>query len=438
MSDIENPGNVVPTSSSLPESSSRQAVGVQPTESARAVRNQRDELEAILDSVPAYIWYKDSRNRILRANRLAAESMNVTAADLEGRSTYDLYPEEAEHYYQDDLEVIRTGQPKLGIIERLRVGDRKIWVSTDKVPYRDAAGEIIGVIVFAVDITERVLAEQALRQAHDELEQRVRTRTAELERLASELRAEIGERKRIQENLRHKDAEIEHLQRVGTIESVAAELAHELNQPLAAIMNFARGLKNHFVAGTGDLGSLLAAVDGITAQAARVSDVIVKLRDFVGKRRPRRVRCDVRRVVADAIALIEAEAQNHAVTLRTELAPDVAEVEIDPVQIQQVVLNLLRNSLEATRRACSESSGEILIRVAARGAGIEVNVVDAGSGLPEGADEQIFRPFYTTKDGGLGMGLAISRSIITSHGGKLWGHPNVGPGATFTFRLPGS
>lgn len=128
--------------------------------------NQQIEQQVLLDLIPAMVWYKDPQNRIIRANRRAAESINKTVREIEGTSTYDLYPEEAEKYHQDDLAVIASGKPKLGIVELYETspGD-KHWVQTDKVPYRDAQGNVVGVLVFAQDITERLQAEAALQES---------------------------------------------------------------------------------------------------------------------------------------------------------------------------------------------------------------------------------------------------------------------------------
>lgn len=127
---------------------------------------QQIEQQVLLDLMPAMVWYKDTHNRILRVNRRAAESINKTVAEVEGQSTSDLYPEEAEQYYQDDLQVIASGEPKLGIVELYQTASgEKRWVQTDKVPYRDAQGNVIGVLVFAQDITERRQAEMALQES---------------------------------------------------------------------------------------------------------------------------------------------------------------------------------------------------------------------------------------------------------------------------------
>jgi PAS domain S-box-containing protein len=131
---------------------------------------QQIEQQALLDLIPAMVWYKDAHNRILRANRLAAASINKTVSEIEGHLTEEFYPDEAEKYHQDDLDVMFSGQPKLGIVELYRTGTgEKRWVQTDKVPYRDGAGNIIGVLVFAQDITERKGTEEALRESEARL-----------------------------------------------------------------------------------------------------------------------------------------------------------------------------------------------------------------------------------------------------------------------------
>src|SRR6185503_5966096 len=169
-------------------------------ELADELRRQREEQQIILDAMPAMVWYKDRHNRILRANRAAAEASNRTTSELVGASTYDLYPDEAAAYHRDDLEVIESGRPKLGIVEQMQTASgEKRWVRTDKIPYRDEHGEIVGVIVFAVDITERKLAEEALEKARVELEHRVDERTAELRAAIATLRAEVAEREKAEE-----------------------------------------------------------------------------------------------------------------------------------------------------------------------------------------------------------------------------------------------
>ncbi|MGH7595048.1 MAG: PAS domain S-box protein [bacterium] len=186
-----------------------QAVVEDITERKRAeevLRQQQEEQQVIFDSVPAMIWYKDQNNKILRVNKPAAESIGLPVEAIEGRWTHELYPDEAAQYHGDDLQVIRSGEPKLGIIEQLQTeSGEKRWIQTDKVPYRDETGNIIGVIVFALDITERKKAEEALHKAHTELELRVQERTAELRHANTVLQEQIAERKCMEVALRRSE-----------------------------------------------------------------------------------------------------------------------------------------------------------------------------------------------------------------------------------------
>ena len=402
----------------------------------QALRSQRDELQIILDSVPAFIWYKDRDNRILRANRLAAKSMGMSAADLEGRSTYDIYPDEAEKYHQDDLEVIRSAHAKLGIVEPLlTVSGEKRWIRTDKIPYRNASGTIIGVIVFAVDITERIQAEQALQQARDGLEQRVDERTRELATAVEILRREIAERQLNEERVRQQQSILAHLLRLQTVQGIAAQLAHEINQPLAAIANFAGGMTRRLQNGSLDPDEAQQVMEDIRRQAQRAADVLRRLRDFVRRDEPKHARCELADVVRAAADLIEADAERRGVALRLVLDRQVPAVEIERVQIVQVVLNLLTNSLEAME-VPSATTQEIVVETAVRSDGYaEVRVRDTGRGLPVGST-RLFEPFFTSKANGLGIGLWISQSIIVAHGGELWAEPPQERGATFAFALP--
>ncbi len=135
-----------------------------------------EEQQIIFDSVPTAIWYKDTENRILRVNRTGAESVGMSPEDIEGKTAYELFPDEADHYYEDDLEVIKSGKPKLGIVEQLQTSSgKKLWVQTDKIPYRDEQDNITGIIVFVIDITERKKTEKALRESEQKINSIIKT-----------------------------------------------------------------------------------------------------------------------------------------------------------------------------------------------------------------------------------------------------------------------
>jgi PAS domain S-box-containing protein len=402
------------------------------------LQSQWEDIREILDSVPAFIWYKDRENRILRANRPAAESMGLTVAALEGRSTYDLYPDDAASYHRDDLEVIRAARPKLKIVEQLRTASgEKRWVRTDKVPHCDAAGNVIGVVVFAVDITERVQAEDALRDARDGLEQRVAERTRELESALESLRAEVAERRRVEARVQAQQAELAHLQRLRTVEGMATQLAHEINQPLAAVVNYASGLARTLRSGSLDVESVRAATTEINQQALRAADVVRRLRDFVRKEPSPRQKYELAAVLREALQMVESDASRKAVAMRLEMEHGLPQVDIDRIQIEQVIVNLLGNALDSFDGDASIASREIILAARRRdSAFVEVRVSDNGKGLPPGDVRAIFEPFFTTKANGLGMGLAISESIVVAHGGELTAERSAAGGATLRFTLP--
>jgi PAS domain S-box-containing protein len=188
------------------------------TERKRAeeeLHKHREELQSIMDSVPAMIFYKDKENRFIQTNQALAEAMGLSKEELKGRSIFDLYPEHAEDYWKDDLEVMSTGISKRNIVEPMETSTGLKWVQTDKIPYKDALGNIIGIIGFAQDITERKMMEEALRRAYDELEERVTERTAALRLANEQLLWEIEERQQVEDRLRDSEARftafMEHL-----------------------------------------------------------------------------------------------------------------------------------------------------------------------------------------------------------------------------------
>jgi len=394
-------------------------------------------LDVIFDAVPAFIWVKDRNNCVLRVNRLAAEAVGVPRDAIEGRQTQDVYPDEAEQYFEADREVIETGQAKLGIIEPLAsASGEKRWVRTDKIPYRDASGAIVGVIVFAVDITERIRTERALQVARDGLEQRVAERTAALVDAVADLRAEVAERRRVEERLREQQIQLVHLQRMRTVESLAAQLAHEINQPLAAIVNFADGLVLRVRGGRVDTDGLLEASKAISQQALRAAEVVRRLREFVRRGDSSRQQCLLAPLLHNAVEMVQADARRRGVTIGIEAAPADPLVEVDQTQIEQVVVNLLINALEACAHAPRPPAISVALLRREDGAA-EIRVRDSGPGVEASDLQRVFEAFYTTKPDGLGLGLPISKSIVVAHGGTLWAEAAPEGGAAFVFTLPG-
>jgi len=246
---------------------------------------------------------------------------------------------------------------------------------------------------------------------------------------------DITDRKRVEEQMHRQQAELAHVLRLQTIEGIAAELAHEINQPLGAIANFANGLAARLRKGAPDT-AMLDAAEQIGKQALRAASVLQRLRDFIRKEPPCRLPCDINRLVSDAAHLIKPDARRHQITLRLALGADLPAVAADGIQVEQVLINLLRNGVEAIAHA-ERRRGELHIGTGLSATGeVQVLVHDTGRGIPPSIRERLFEPFFTTKRDGLGMALSISRSIIVAHGGHLEVLTNSHDGATVRFTLP--
>jgi PAS domain S-box-containing protein len=246
---------------------------------------------------------------------------------------------------------------------------------------------------------------------------------------------DVTDRRRAQEDARLRQQELAHVLRRRTMGEMAAVLAHEVNQPLAAIINYAHGCTERLRTGTGTADRLLDALDEIKGQALRAGAIIRRLRGFVRKGELHRVQLQLNSLVDEVIKFVAPEAQVRGVNLLVDLARDLPPLEVDALQIEQVILNLLRNALEAIY----ESPGErplLAIRTGAVDEGIELAVRDSGAGLHPAIAAEIFEPFVTSKQDGLGMGLSICRSIVDAHGGRLWHTRNADRGMTFRFILP--
>jgi signal transduction histidine kinase len=249
-------------------------------------------------------------------------------------------------------------------------------------------------------------------------------------RRAEQAEAEVRARKH--------QVELTQAARLSTLGGMAAGLAHEINQPLAAIVSYARGCARRLRAGDARPEALLEIIESIAAQALRAANVLRRIRDFIRRREVSRERVDLGELVREALRFAEVEARHLCVGLRVELDPEPLAVEVDPVQIEQVILNLVRNGFEATASRLGQESEirEVVIRTARAGRGAEISVSDTGPGLSPEVAARLFEPFFTTKQDGLGLGLSISRSIVEAHDGRLWASANVPRGATFHVELP--
>jgi len=246
---------------------------------------------------------------------------------------------------------------------------------------------------------------------------------------------DVTERKRIEAEARQHQEELSYLLRLSTMGEMAAGLAHELNQPLAAITNYAKGCARRIASSVGQPAEIVPALDKIAGQAMRAGHIIRRLRSLLRKGDVRRELADVNELVREVARFLDAEAREHAVRLELDLAPEVPQVCVDAIQVEQVLVNLLRNGLEAVSGVEGEAR-TLLLQTTSTDDALEVAVSDNGKGLSAEIAEKMFDPLFSTKSGSLGMGLSISRSIVEAHGGRLWATPNPGGGTTFRFTLP--
>ncbi len=492
--------------------------------SEQQLRETNRELNIIIDNIPARLIYKDNRNNILHVNRLAAEEFGLSAEAMAGKPTELFSPEHAEQYYQDDLEVIRTGQPKLGVIEKLSIpGKPDRWLESNKIPIRVNDGQVSEILIVASDVTERKQTEDELQQQKalleaifndipdalmvadlarnifmsnpstsrifgydkneligmsaevlyenkDEFELQgelrfnrwadviltpyqvnYRRKNGEAfpgESIGAIIRApdnqpigfltvirDISDRIAMEQETRDLRESLAHVSRLSTMSEMTAGIAHEINQPLTAIANYALACRRLF--DTDPTSPKLAdALVKISDQALRAGDIIRKLRDFIKQRESRHERVNCNEMIRKVVQLAELDTRMKGISVLLKLGKNLPAVSIDSVQIQQVILNLVRNAADALIDARTPQSEISISSCLEKNNKILIAVEDNGTGIAKHIAENIFNPFVSTKSTGMGMGLSISRTIIRAHGGELNYTPRSTGGSVFSFSLP--
>jgi C4-dicarboxylate-specific signal transduction histidine kinase len=279
-------------------------------------------------------------------------------------------------------------------------------------------------------------AEVALKRARSELSIRVEERTAELRHTNQKLLAEMAERRRAEEAFYEARAELARVTRMSALGQLAASISHEVNQPLAAVVTNADACALWLEADPPNLEEARTAVDCIVREGTRASEVVRRIRAMFTRAAPQRTPVQMNQLIREASTLLETEIAKNQIALSTELAGDLPAIIADRVQLQQVIVNLMVNAMEAMSGVTGRPR-TLAIRTAIESPGkVLISFCDSGIGIDPTNQRRIFDAFFTTKSQGMGMGLSISKSIIEAHGGRLWASSNAGHGSTFQFTLP--
>lgn len=369
-------------------------------ESTRATMAREAHLQSILDSVPDAMVVIDISGIIQSFSAAAERLFGYSSAEVIGKNVKILMPSPYREQHDGYLErYLRTGERRIIGIGRVVVGERN---DGSTFPMELAVGEMI----------------------------------SGQERFFTGFIRDLTERQKSESRLQELQSELVHISRLTAMGEMASTLAHELNQPLSAISNYLKGSRRLLEARADESSSLMRdALDKAAEQALRAGQIIRRLRDFVARGESEHRVENVKKLVEEASALALVGAKDQAIRVRFDFDPSVELVLADKIQIQQILLNLMRNSVEAMQDSAKRELRLSAVRV--DNDMVQVSVADTGSGLAPEVASQLFQPFVTTKQHGMGVGLSICRTIAESHGGKIWVEANPGGGTVFRFTLRG-
>lgn len=354
-------------------------------------------LRTIIESEPECVKLQAEDGTVLEINPAGLRLVDANQpADIIGRKIFSVVAPEYFDIYRENMRRVFAGEAVVYEFRAITLKNRVAWMETHAAPLRDARGNIYALLGITRDITE-----------HKQAEEQARRHQTELARVA----------------------------RLSTMGEMATGIAHELNQPLSAIANFSRGCIRRLRSGGMSPQELIVPLEEVCEQAERAGDILRHVRDFVRKREPRLKSLDVNQIVRAVVKFTEHEARHQCTHVRLNLDPLLPKVAADAIMIEQVIVNLVRNAIEAMTEV-TPSRREIVIQTRLfESDSVEVEVADTGPGIEGGLIDQVFDQFFTTKPEGVGMGLAISRSIIESHGGKIRAESSRDGGAILRFTL---
>jgi signal transduction histidine kinase len=364
----------------------------------QALRASEERFRTLVQFSFDVYWETDAQHRFTRQEFIEGLADAPEARSEIGKTRWEVpYLEPEEEVWRKHRATLDAHLPFRDFeIARPAADGGKRYVSTSGLPMFDDTGRFIGYRGVGRHITERKRAEQELQRLH---------------------------------------LQLVHMSRVMTTAELATSIAHEVNQPLGSILASVGPSLRWLNAQPPDLASARIALERIATEAERASKVIRRIRALVRREPPRHERINVNQMISEVIALTRDQMNRHDVSLQSELAADLIVVHGDRVQLQQVILNLIVNAIEAMG-TIRDRRRQLAVLSANDDSGVRVEVRDCGPGVDPDGTERIFEPFYTTKADGIGMGLWICRSIIEAHGGRLWVTPNPPRGAAFQFSLP--
>jgi len=366
----------------------------------RQLQNQERKLLELIETIPTGAWIvrPDGSNEFV--NQRWVEYTGLSAKDTAGLGWQAvIHPEDLKRHMEKWRASLASGEPFEDEARFRRAADGEYgWFLSRGVPLRDKHGSILKWYGIVTDIEDRKRAEEE------------------------------------REKLHQLEANLTQINRASLVGELAASLSHELNQPIAAATTSASACLRWLARNPPDLERARGAAMRIEKDGSRAAEIIQRLRAFYKTGAPpQRELVDINEVVGEMLVLLRGEANRYSISMRTELAPQLPPIMADRVQVQQVLMNLMLNGIEAMR----DGAGELTIRSQSTDDGLLlISVSDTGVGLPSEKVDKIFNAFYTTKPQGAGMGLAISRSIVEAHGGRLWATGNSPRGACFHLSLP--
>jgi PAS domain S-box-containing protein len=367
---------------------------------AEALRQSEEHYRSLAETAADVIVTIDQNSTILYVNTAVERVFGYVPADLIGQKMTVLMPEPLRHRHVEGLRRYLESSEK-----------RLSWGAVSFPGLHKSGREISLEIAFA--------------------ESRISDR-----RVFTGILRDITERKRAEAELQVQRAELAHVARVSTMGELAASLAHELNQPLTAILSNAQAALRFLASKPADHGEVREILEDIVKDNSRAGEVIRRMRALVKKEELGLSSLNLADAIGEVVSLIHSDAVLRNVRVRFDVNPDLPHVRGDKIQLQQVLLNLLLNAFDAMKD-CPADQREVLVKTELDGPDmVRTSISDHGVGLTSDKLEKIFQPFHTTKREGLGMGLSISRSIIEAHGGRLWAENNNGRGATFHFTVP--